>query len=87
MDKILFYTNSWEEVKTVMPYYNVLLESGYEVAFSTDDVELVEKLSIGRMLVVKAGKYIADTVVSNVKLKEYPNAINFKNFLEVMQSE
>lgn len=68
-----------------MPHYNTLKASGYEVAFSTDSIELVEKLSVGRMLVVKAGTYNPDVAVSNTKLKEYPEAISIKKFLEVFE--
>lgn len=85
--RLLFYTNDWEDTKKFIQHYNVLKANGYEVAFATDSIDLAKRLSVGRMLVVKIGTYVADIYVSTTKLKDYPQALPLKKFLEVITNE
>lgn len=87
MEKILFYTNSWDKVKKFIEHYNVLVNSGYEVAFSTDSIELAKRLSIGKMLVVKPGTYEPDIAVTTQVIEEYPEALPLEKFIEVINSD
>jgi len=85
MDKILIYTNKWEEIKKILPYYNKL-KLDYEVAWSTDSVPVAQMLNVGKMLVVKYGTYYPTLLVSN-KSFGFENNLTIKQFLEAMQDE
>lgn len=77
MDKILIYTNKFEELKNLAKILNALRANNFEVAFATDNVELVRFLSINKQLVVRFGTYHADFYVSNTNLKGV-DTITFK---------
>ena len=82
--KLLFYTNEWDKVKEFIVHYNVLKQNGYEVAFATDSLELAKRISIGKLLVVKPGTYNPDIAVTTQSVPEYPDAMSFEKFLEVL---
>ena len=84
MEKLLFYTNSWDKITTFIEHYNVLKQSGYEVAFSTDSIEIAKRLSVGKMLVVKPGTYYPDIAVTTQPIEEYPDALSLEKFVEVL---
>lgn len=87
MEKILFYTNSWDKVKEFIAHYNVLKHNGYEVAFSTDSIEIAKRLSVGKMLVVKPGTYEPDIAVTTQVIDEYPEAMPLEKFIGVITSD
>ena len=68
MDKILIYTNSWDEVKRIASFHNKLKAEGFEVAYATDVLDIAVFLNIKKLLVVKFGTYFADFYVSTTKL-------------------
>ena len=72
MDKILFYTNEWDDVTEFIKIINFIEQSGIEVAFSTDNRLLIRLLSVGKLLVVNQKTYYSDvTVYRTNKPKEF----------------
>lgn len=86
MEKILIYVNSWDEVKELMPYYN-LFSRNREVAWSTDSNQLIQLLSVGKMLVVKQDSYYPDFIVTNEAITDFNSSlvVNINQFLEALE--
>jgi len=81
----MIYTNNFYELEEAAIIYNQLKADSFEVAFATDNIELVMFLSQQKMLVVKVGTYFPDFVISNVKLDGYEGkSLSFKKALGVM---
>lgn len=53
-----------------MPYYDIIRKNYGEIAFSTDNNNLAQLLSVGKLLVVKYGTYTPNVIVSSIRLKE-----------------
>ena len=83
MEKILIYTNSWDEVTELMQHYNRFAVNR-EVAWATDSNQLIQLLSVGKLLVVTKDSYNPDFVVTNERFI-HPLVVNIKEFLEVLK--
>ncbi len=83
MEKVLIYTNSWDEVKEIMGYYDSF-SRGREIAWATNNDQLVQLLSVGKMLVVNHKTYNYDFVVSNEKF-DAELVVSINDFIEVLK--
>ena len=84
MDKILIYTNNLEDIKDLPNIVNQLTLSGFEIAFSTDNSEILYLLTINKQLVVKYNTYFPDFCISNQELKGL-KTIPFKEFRRMLK--
>ena len=66
MEKILIYTNDFEDVKRLMQYHRKFA-IGREIAWATSDTNLVQLMAVGKLLVVNHETYYYDFVVSDEK--------------------
>jgi len=83
MKKILFYTNDFMKLKNLPVWLDKLHRDGWEVAFSTDNFELLKFLSVKKLLVVTLDSYYPDFIVSDTKIKGN-DVLSFKKFEEVV---
>ena len=84
MDKILFHTNSFEQLKKYLELHKQLKALGWEVAFSTDSWELARLMAIGFLLVVKINTYYPDFIVTDEPIKA-DNIISLEDLKESLQ--
>ena len=69
-DKILFYGNSVKEFELFAKYRNELEKEGFELAYATDNRDLLLLLAVQKMLLVNPSVYNSYiTVVTNKKYK------------------
>ena len=83
MNKILFYTNDFMKLKNLPLWVQKLHRDGFEVAFATDNFELLKFLAVKKLLVVTIDSYHPDFTVSDVSLKG-KDVMSFKKFEEVV---
>jgi len=83
VDKILIYVKDFEEAKLVFPYVEKLYKEGYEVAFHSDDWEVVELLALARVLVVNSKVYYPDIAVGCSSGNSDATHLTLSKFLEV----
>jgi len=83
MDKLLFYSNDWEDYKVLIGYVEKLEGEGFEVAVATDKQELIRALSVGKLLVVNPETYHYDLVVTDNK--SFEERLGIKDFFEAFK--
>jgi hypothetical protein len=65
MEKILFYGNSLTDFLEYNKYREALEKEGFELAFTTHNMEIIPDLAVAKMLTMKFGAYTPDLVVVN----------------------
>lgn len=63
MEKLLFYGNEWEDFKSFIEIVSLLQREGFEVAFATNNYQLLPALSVGKLLVVTPSSYYDDLTI------------------------
>lgn len=82
MEKLMFYTNTWDDVQQFVQYYNQLIKSGMEVAFGTANPEVAKLIGVGKLLVVYAPTYYPDVIVylSDKPVNRSEPVLSFEEF-------
>jgi len=62
-DKILFYGNSIKDFEMFSKYRNELEKEGFELAYATDNINLLMLLATNKLLLVNPKSYTASIAV------------------------
>lgn len=65
MEKILFYGNNLNDFLLYNKYREALEKEGFELAFTTHNMDIIPDLAVAKMLTFKFGAYTPDLVVIN----------------------
>ena len=88
MEKILFYGNKITDFLEYNKYREALEKEGFELAFTTHNMDLIPDLAVAKMLTMKFGAYTPDLVV--VRYEEHKKLFRhkvmmFEEFAEVFE--
>ena len=85
MERILFYTNEWDDVTKFVELVPVMESSGMELAFATERRDLAELMAVGKLLVINPKVYNCDlTVYRTNRPKEFRGTLmSYDELVEV----
>lgn len=84
VDKLLFYSNEWEDFSFFIRSVSALEKEGYEVAVATDNSDFIRPLAMGKLLMVNPKTYRYSVVVTDNKTFT-KNSMSIKDFKEVFE--
>lgn len=87
MEKILFYSNEWDDFKEFVKTIPRIEREGFEVAVATHNNNLLAPLSVGKLLVVTPKSYYDDVTVVMDGKQKLPDkkCIYFSELLEALR--